>query len=123
MNLTLFPISYQYVLNFLIIYNRILSLRLYGTIMLGVIFLNAIYSEIFLVHLLSCVQLSATSWTTTHQAPLSFTISWRFHKLMSTESMMLSNHLSSSVVPFSSVLHLSQHQDLFRNINLYSNCS
>ena len=42
---------------------------------------------------LSCVQLFATPWTTAHQAPLSFTVSQSLLKLMSTESLMLSNHL------------------------------
>ena len=34
-----------------------------------------------------------TPWTTAYQAPLSFTISWSLFKFMSTESVMLSNHL------------------------------
>ena len=34
-----------------------------------------------------------TPWTTARQAPLSFTNSWRLLKLMSIESVMLSNHL------------------------------
>ena len=42
---------------------------------------------------LSCVQLFATPWTTAHQASLSFTISLSLLKLMSTESVMPSNHL------------------------------
>ena len=41
----------------------------------------------------SCVQLFATSWTEARQASLSFTISQSLLKLMSTESMMPSNHL------------------------------
>ena len=45
------------------------------------------------VHLLSCVQLIATPWTTACQAPLSFTISWSLPKFMFIESVMLSNHL------------------------------
>ena len=32
-------------------------------------------------------------WTTTHQASLSFTVSWSLHQLMSFESVMPSNHL------------------------------
>ena len=48
-----------------------------------------------IVHLvvqsLSCVLLSAASWT--HQASLSFIISWNLLKLMSIELMMLSNYL------------------------------
>ena len=34
----------------------------------------------------------ATQWTAAHQASLSFTISWSLLKLMSVESVMLSNH-------------------------------
>ena len=34
-----------------------------------------------------------TSWTAAHQASLSITNSWTFLKLMSIESVMLSNHL------------------------------
>ena len=33
-----------------------------------------------------------TPWTAAHQASLSFTISWSLFKLMSIESVMLSNH-------------------------------
>ena len=48
-----------------------------------------------IVQSLSPVQLFATSWTAAHQASLSFTISQSLLKLkfMSTESVMLSNHL------------------------------
>ena len=45
------------------------------------------------VHLISCVRLFVTPWTTACQASLSFTISWTFLKLMSTELVMRSNHL------------------------------
>ena len=45
------------------------------------------------VQLLSHVQLSATPWTTAHQASLSITKSWSLHKLMSVRSVMPSNHL------------------------------
>ena len=41
----------------------------------------------------SCVWLFATPWTAAHQATLSITISWTLLKLMSTESVMPSNHL------------------------------
>ena len=40
-----------------------------------------------------CVQVFATPWTAARQASLSFTISCSLLKLMSIESMMLSNHL------------------------------
>ena len=41
----------------------------------------------------NCVQLFSTPWTTACQVHLSFTISQRMMRLMSTESVMLSNHL------------------------------
>ena len=46
-----------------------------------------------LVHSLSRVRLFATPWTTARQASLSITNSRRLLKLMSTESVMPSNHL------------------------------
>ena len=39
------------------------------------------------------VQLFATPWNAARQASLSFTISWSLLKFMSTESVILSNHL------------------------------
>ena len=45
------------------------------------------------VQSLSCVRLFATPWTVAHQASLSITNSWSLLKLMSIESVMLSNHL------------------------------
>ena len=45
------------------------------------------------VQLLSHVRLFATPWTMAHQSALSITNSWRLPKLMSIESVMLSNHL------------------------------
>ena len=39
------------------------------------------------------VRLFVTPWTAARQASLSFTISWSFLKLMSIESVMLSNHV------------------------------
>ena len=42
----------------------------------------------------SHVHLFETPWTAAHQASLSFTISWCLPKLMSTDSVMPSNHLS-----------------------------
>ena len=47
-----------------------------------------------LVQSLSCVWLFVTPWTTAHQAFLSITNSWSLLKLMSIESVMLSNHLN-----------------------------
>ena len=46
------------------------------------------------VQSLSCVWLFVTPWTAAHQASLSITNSWILLKLMSTESVMPSNHLS-----------------------------
>ena len=45
------------------------------------------------VQLLSRVRLFATPWTAAYQASLSITNSWSLPKLMSTESVMPSNHL------------------------------
>ena len=45
------------------------------------------------VQLLCCIWLFATPWTSAHQASLSITKSWSPLKLMSTESVMPSNHL------------------------------
>ena len=47
----------------------------------------------YIVQLLSCVQLFATSWSVARQAPLSSIISWCLLKFMSIESVTLSNHL------------------------------
>ena len=52
---------------------------------------------------LSHVQLFATPWNAAHQASLSITLSQSLLKLMSIESVMPSNHLTS-IVPFSSCL-------------------
>ena len=49
----------------------------------------------------SRVQLSMTPWTAPHQASLSFTISWSLLKIVSIESVIPSNQLSSSEIPFS----------------------
>ena len=67
------------------------------------------YSRINLfVQLLRHVQFFATPWTAARQASLSFTISWSLHRLVSIESLMLSNHLIYCC-PF-----LLLHQGLFR---------
>ena len=52
-----------------------------------------LWSLVVVIQLLSRVWLFMTPWTATCQASLSFTISWSLLKLMSTESMMPSNHL------------------------------
>ena len=53
------------------------------------------YSQTFIVvvELLSCVQLFVTPWIAACQASLSSTVSWSLLKLMSIESVMLSNQL------------------------------
>ena len=48
---------------------------------------------VFFVQSLSCVWLFATPWTAAFQTSLSFTISQSLIKLMSIESVTLSNHL------------------------------
>ena len=67
---------------------------------------------ILFVQSLSCVQLFVIPWTAAHQASLSFTISWRFLKPMSTESVILPNVLFS-VIPFSS------HRNVLTCVKLY----
>ena len=59
------------------------------------------------------VRLSATPWTAAHQASLSITNSRSLLKLLSIESVMPSNHLSSPSPP---ALNLSQHQGLFQGV-------
>ena len=56
------------------------------------------------VQSLGRVRLFVTPWTAAHQASLSITNSRSLLKLMSIESVIPSNHLSSSVIPFSSCL-------------------
>ena len=63
------------------------------------------------VQSLSHVQLFSAPRTAACQAFLSFTISWILLKLMSIESVMLSNHLTLCLSP-SPALKLSQHQGL-----------
>ena len=48
---------------------------------------------VVVIQSLSHVQLFATLWTAARQDSLSFTISWTLLQLMSTESVMSSNHL------------------------------
>ena len=56
--------------------------------------LSELFSIFFaVVQSLSRVQLFATTWTAARQASPSFTISWSLLKLMSIESVILSNHL------------------------------
>ena len=65
------------------------------------------------VHSLSRVWLFVTPWTAACQASLCITNSGSSLKLMSTESVMPSNHLILSS-PSPPVLNLSQHQGLFK---------
>ena len=60
------------------------------------------------------VQLFATPWTVAHQASMSFPVSWSLLKLMSTESVMPSNHL----ILFHSCLLL---PSIFPSIKVFSN--
>ena len=53
---------------------------------------------------LSHVWLFATQWTAARQTSLSFTTSQSLLKLMSVELAMSSNHIISSVIPFSCLL-------------------
>ena len=68
-----------------------------------------------IVQSLSCVQLFAIAWTAALQASLSFTIPQSLLKFISTESVMLSNHLILCCPPTSPpAFNLSQHQGLFQ---------
>ena len=51
------------------------------------------FSSFVVVHSLSCIWLFVTTWTAAHQISLSFTISLTLLKLMSIESVVLSNHV------------------------------
>ena len=56
-----------------------------------------IYTYIVVLQSMSCVWLFATSWIAPCQARLSSHISWSLLKLMSIESVVLSNHLILSL--------------------------
>ena len=66
-----------------------------------------------IVQLLCRVWLFVTPWTAACQSSLSFTISWSLLKLMSTESVMPSNHLILCQPPSPPAFNLSHHQGLF----------
>ena len=56
--------------------------------------LSSLFNQVLIVvRSLSHVKLFVNSWITTHQASLSFTLSWSLLKLMSVESVMPCNHL------------------------------
>ena len=65
----------------------------------------------------SFVQLSATPWAAEHRASLSFTISQSLLKLMSTKSVMPSNHL----ILCHRLLSPSPHASIFPSIRVFSN--
>ena len=69
-----------------------------------ILYTFGVFLKINLVQSLSCVWLFATTWTAACQASLSITNSQSLLKLVSIESVMPSNHISSSVVPFFSCL-------------------
>ena len=69
---------------------------------------------LFVIQFLSHVWLFETPWTAAHQASLSFTISQSLIKLMSTESVMPSNHLTL----FHPLLLL---PSIFSSIRVFSN--
>ena len=73
-------------------------------------------SVISSVQSLSHVQLFVTPWTAACQASLSITNSQSLLKLMSTESVMPSNHLILSS-PSPPTFNLSQHQSLFKLVS------
>ena len=50
-------------------------------------------TQVVVVQLLSHIWLFGTPWTAARQAPLSSTVFWSLLRFMSTESVMLSNHL------------------------------
>ena len=72
------------------------------------------YYQLSSIQSLSSVQFIVTPWTAAHQASLSIPNSWSLLKLMSIESLMLSNHLILCPSPCPSPFHLSQHQGLFQ---------
>ena len=55
--------------------------------------INFIGVFVVIIQLLSCVQLFAPPWTAAHQTLLSFITFWSLLKLLSIESVLLSNHL------------------------------
>ena len=68
---------------------------------------------VVVVQSLSCVWLFVTPWTVACQASLSFNISWSLLRLMSTETVMPSNH--PLLPPSPPAFNLSQHEGLISN--------
>ena len=80
---------------------------LYNFFLLWCMLKNSCNKTVFVVQLLSHVQIFATPWTAAHQASLSTINSWSLLKLMSIKLVVLSNHLilchplllSPSIIP------------------------
>ena len=86
-----------------------------------------LHSSIFIiaetsVQSLSRVRLFATPWTAAHRASLSITNSLGLLKLMSTESVMPSNHLILCRPLLLPAFSLSKHQDLFKSVSSSHYC-
>ena len=73
-----------------------------------------IHHSLYVVQSLSLVQLFEIPWIAAFQASPSFTISWNWLKLMSSESMMPSNHL----ILYCSLILLPL---IFQSIRVFSN--
>ena len=97
------------------LYIQFFELHLQKNRFLCLIIILVISFVVYVFELLSPVLSdSETSWTAAHQASLSFSISWSLLKLMSIESVMPSNHMSSPSPP---VFNLSQYQGLFQRVS------
>ena len=71
-----------------------MSWRRFGFILFGVLsFWDLLVYVVAVVQSLSCIQLFVTPWIAARQASLSYSVSQNLLKLMSTESVMPSNHL------------------------------
>ena len=77
------------------------------------VLVNFFFIVVVSVQLVSHVWLFETPWAASRQAPLSFTISWSFLKLVSFESVMLSNHII--------LCHLLLPPSIFPSIMVFSN--
>ena len=100
----------------------LLSIKLFlsyriGLFSAGTIPNTHIVVDVVVVQSLSHVQLFATKWTVTRQAPLSFTTSWNLLKFTSIVLVMLllDGYISSSASRLS--FNPSQHQGLFQCID------
>ena len=84
--------------------------------MIEIFYMITTMIQLLLGQLISLVQLFVTPWTAAHQASLSITNSWGLLKLMSTKSVMPSNHL----ILCHPLLLL---PSVFRSIRVFSNDS